>query len=387
MSVNNVKTISIFGSTGSIGRSTLDLIAHNPEIFSVKVLTAGKNYKLLAEQAVKFKAEAVVIADERYAEALKDLLKDTSIDVSAGAAALLDVATLRVDLSVAAIVGFAGLEPVLRSIEYSKAVALANKEPLVAAGDLIMAAAAKSGCKILPTDSEHNAIFQVFEPQNREQISRLILTASGGPFRSWSKADIDAATPEQAVKHPNWSMGAKISVDSASLMNKALEVIEAHHLFAMPADKIDVVVHPQSIIHSFVEYKDGSVLAQLGVPDMRTPIAYCLAWPQRMESCGERLDVLQLSALDFEPVRDDVFPSIKWAYQALAQGQGACLTLNAANEIAVEAFLKHDISFSKIYDVVDAMLNKHAEGALSGLDDVIALDKKVRNAARVFINN
>lgn len=382
-----MKTISIFGSTGSIGRSTLDLIAHNPEIFSVKVLTAGKNYKLLAEQAVKFKAEAVVIADERYAEALKDLLKDTSIDVSAGAAALLDVATLRVDLSVAAIVGFAGLEPVLRSIEYSKAVALANKEPLVAAGDLIMAAAAKSGCKILPTDSEHNAIFQVFEPQNREQISRLILTASGGPFRSWSKADIDAATPEQAVKHPNWSMGAKISVDSASLMNKALEVIEAHHLFAMPADKIDVVVHPQSIIHSFVEYKDGSVLAQLGVPDMRTPIAYCLAWPQRMESCGERLDVLQLSALDFEPVRDDVFPSIKWAYQALAQGQGACLTLNAANEIAVEAFLKHDISFSKIYDVVDAMLNKHAEGALSGLDDVIALDKKVRNAARVFINN
>jgi 1-deoxy-D-xylulose-5-phosphate reductoisomerase len=382
----SMKTVSIFGSTGSIGCSTLDLIAHNPDLFTVKVLTAGKNYKLLAEQAVKFNAEAVVIADERHVAALQDLLKNTTIDVSAGAAALLDAASIPVDLSVAAIVGFAGLEPVLRSIEFSKAVALANKEPLVAAGALIMTAAAKSGCKILPTDSEHNAIFQVFEPQNRDQISRLILTASGGPFRTWSKADIDAATPAQAVKHPNWSMGAKISVDSASLMNKALEVIEAHHLFAMPADQIDVVVHPQSIVHSFVEYKDGSVLAQLGVPDMRTPIAYCLAWPQRMESCGERLDVFKLSELNFEPVRDEVFPSIKWAYQALAQGQGACLTLNAANEIAVEAFLKHDISFAKIYDVVDAMLNQHADVELTGLEEVIALDKKVRNAARDFIN-
>jgi 1-deoxy-D-xylulose-5-phosphate reductoisomerase len=382
----SMKTVSIFGSTGSIGCSTLDLIAHNPDFFTVKVLTAGKNYKLLAEQAVKFKAEAVVIADERNLAALQDLLKNTTIDVSAGAAALLDAASIPVDLSVAAIVGFAGLEPVLRSIEFSKAVALANKEPLVAAGALIMAAASKSGCKILPTDSEHNAIFQVFEPQNRDQISRLILTASGGPFRTWSKADIDGATPAQAVKHPNWSMGAKISVDSASLMNKALEVIEAHHLFAMPADQIDVVVHPQSIVHSFVEYRDGSVLAQLGAPDMRTPIAYCLAWPQRMESCGERLDVFKLSELNFEPVRDDVFPSIKWAYQALAQGQGACLTLNAANEIAVEAFLKHDISFAKIYDVVDAMLNQYADVELTGLEEVIALDKKVRNAARDFIN-
>jgi 1-deoxy-D-xylulose-5-phosphate reductoisomerase len=371
----SMKTVSIFGSTGSIGCSTLDLIAHNPDLFTVKVLTAGKNYKLLAEQALKFKAEAVVIADERHLAALQDLLKNTTIDVSAGAAALLDAASIPVDLSVAAIVGFAGLEPVLRSIEFSKAVALANKEPLVAAGALIMAAAAKSGCKILPTDSEHNAIFQVFEPQNRDQISRLILTASGGPFRTWSKAAIDAATPAQAVKHPNWSMGAKISVDSASLMNKALEVIEAHHLFAMPADQIDVVVHPQSIVHSFVEYKDGSVLAQLGAPDMRTPIAYCLAWPQRMESCGERLDVFKISELNFEPVRDDVFPSIKWAYQALAQGQGACLTLNAANEIAVEAFLKHDISFAKIYDVVDAMLNQYADVELTGLGEVIALDK------------
>ncbi len=381
------KTISVFGATGSIGRSTLDLIAHNPNDFTVRVLTASKNVELLAAQALQFKPELVVLADDGGYEQLCDLLSaHKDIQVTAGRQALLDAADIEVDLCMAAIMGFAGLEPLLRSIHSSKAVAIANKEPLVAAGSLFMEAAAKAGCQILPTDSEHNAIFQVFEPENKKSISRLILTASGGPFRSWSHEDILTATPAQAVKHPNWSMGAKISVDSASLMNKALEVIEAHHLFAMAEDKIDVVVHPESIVHSFVEYQDGSVLAQLGAPDMRTPIAYCLSWPQRMATSGECLDVFKLSTLNFEVVRDDVFPPIKWAHESLRAGQGACIALNAANEVAVAHFLNKDIGFGRIYTIVEKMLETFSGREVHSLEDVISLDKEVRMASGNFIN-
>jgi len=381
------KTISVFGSTGSIGRSTLDLIAHNPDDFTVRVLTAGKNLELLAAQAVQFKPELIVLADDTgYAQLCDVLSSHEDIKITAGRQALLDAALLEVDLCVGAIMGFAGLEPLLNAIKSSKAVAIANKEPLVAAGRLFMETAAKAGCQILPTDSEHNAIFQVFEPENKASISRLVLTASGGPFRGWARDDIMAATPAQAVKHPNWSMGAKISVDSASLMNKALEVIEAHHLFAMPEEKIDVVVHPESIIHSFVEYQDGSVLAQLGAPDMRTPIAYCLAWPQRMETSGERLDISKLSTLSFENVRDDVFPPIKWAHEALRSGQGACIALNAANEVAVAHFLNKDIGFAKIYTIVERMLETYSGREVHSLADIISLDKEVRIASGNFIN-
>jgi 1-deoxy-D-xylulose-5-phosphate reductoisomerase len=381
------KTVSVFGSTGSIGRSTLDLIAHNPDDFTLRVLSAGKNVELLAQQAIASKPELIVVADDTGYAQLCDLLSaHRDIKITAGRQALLDAAQVDVDLTVAAIMGFAGLEPLLHSIQSSKAVAIANKEPLVAAGALFMDAAAKAGCQILPTDSEHNAIFQVFEPENKDSISRLILTASGGPLRSWARDEIMAATPEQAVNHPNWSMGAKISVDSASLMNKALEVIEAHHLFDIAEDKIDVVVHPESIVHSFVEYQDGSVLAQLGAPDMRTPIAYCLSWPQRMVTSGERLDVFKLSSLHFEPLRDDVFPPVKWAHQALRSGQGACIALNASNEVAVSHFLNKDIGFAQIYTIVEQMLTEFAGRTVGGLEDIISLDKEVRIASGNFIN-
>lgn len=380
-----MKSVSIFGSTGSIGCSTADLIQHNLDMFNVKVLTAATNWKRLAEQAHILKPEHVVLVDETHRTLLEEALSGLYLQCHYGSDALLDVASIDVDLTVAAIMGFAGLRPLFKSVEHSKVVAIANKEPLVAAGHFFIEHAARNGCQILPTDSEHNAIFQVFEHENKDSLSRLIITASGGPFRTWDKTDIYKATPQQAVKHPNWSMGAKISVDSASLMNKALEVIEAAYLFDLPPSQIDVVVHPESIIHSFVEYNDGSVLAQLGAPDMRTPIAYCLSWPERMNTTGERLDVLALSQLNFEQPRHDTFPSLKWAYQALDDGQSSCITLNAGNEVAVDSFLKGQISFKKIYDTVEYCLENAANDKVKNIDDVIYLDKAVRKAANDFI--
>ncbi len=379
------KSVSIFGSTGSIGCSTVDLIAHNPDLFDVKVLTGGANWSLLADQALALRPKLVVLNDETHAADLTAKLSGSGIELAFGRQAICDAAKIPVDLTVAAIMGFAGLAPLLESVKVSKAVAIANKEPLVAAGDLFTQAAQAAGCQILPTDSEHNAIFQVFEPENRGAIKRLILTASGGPFRTWAKDAILKATPEQAVKHPNWSMGAKISVDSASLMNKALEVIEAHYLFDMPADKIDVLVHPQSIIHSMVEYIDGSVLAQMGAPDMRTPIAYCLSWPERMQTSGESLDVLKLSRLEFEEARHDVFPTLGWAYDALRSGAGACIALNAANEVAVAEFLNKKIDFAGIFTCVEKMLENFAGQTVQGLEDIVYLDDQVRNNAKAFL--
>ncbi len=305
--------------------------------------------------------------------------------MAVGEAALLDAARENVDVHVAAIVGMAGIGPIMAAMGHARSIAVANKEPLVAAGEIVLAAARKTGTKILPVDSEHNAIFQVFEEGNRAAIRRLILTASGGPFRDWTMEQMRAATPAQAVAHPNWSMGAKISVDSASMMNKALEVIEAHHLFAMPADRIDVLIHPQSIIHSMVEYADGSVLAQMGAPDMRTPIAYAMGWPDRIDGPSHRLDFSALSALTFAPVDDRRFPAIKLAYDSLQAGGGACLALNAANEVAVAAFLDGRIGFIDIFETVRETVEKAGAQAPQDLEVALALDTKVRDLAKSII--
>lgn len=381
-----VRTLNILGATGSVGRSTLDVAASAPEQFAIGAVTAHKNVKELAEIAIAHKARHAVIADDAQYDVLKQALAGTGITAGAGRAAVIEAAAMPADITMAAIVGLAGLEPVLAAIAQGKAVAIANKEPLVAAGAIVMEAARKSGATILPVDSEHNAIFQGFEQRNRAQITRIILTASGGPFRTWTAEAMNKATPAQAVAHPNWSMGAKISVDSASMMNKALEVIEARYLFDMPGDSIDVLVHPQSIIHSMVEYADGSLLAQLGAPDMRTPIAYCLAWPQRMASPGMKLDLAALTRLDFEALDDTRFPAPGLAFECLRAGGAACVTFNAANEVAVAAFLAGRIGFGAIMDIVRAGLDGVTAGEPQTLAEVLALDSAARATAEAVID-
>lgn len=373
------KSLSILGATGSIGDSVRDIVLSAPDQFSVSSVTAHSNVEALAEYARAVSAKTAVIARDDLYEDLKTVLEGSGITPMAGEQALCDAAAIAdVDLVVAGIVGIAGLKPVMAAVEQGKDIAIANKEVLVAAGPQVLAAAAKSGSKLLPTDSEHNAIFQVFEQDNRDQIERLILTASGGPFRTWPKDAIDAATPEQACNHPNWSMGAKISVDSASMMNKGLEVIEAHYLFDMPANKIDVIVHPQSVVHSMVEYADGSVLAQMGASDMRTPICSALAWPQRIKTPGKILNLQMLSRLDFEEPDVEKFPALTLAYDALKAGQAACIALNAANEVAVAAFLKGQIGFSDITRLCDKALDELNASVINTLEDVYELDHTVR---------
>lgn len=372
------KTITILGSTGSVGRSTVDLILSQPDKFSVEALTCNGNVNLLAEQAIKLKAKMAVVADIARYQDLKEKLTGTGIEVAAGPQALEEAATRDADLTMAAIVGVAGLLPIMAAIRQGRSVAIANKEPLVAAGPFVMEAARKSGAILLPVDSEHNAIFQVFDRENKTAIDKIILTASGGPFRDWTFEQMSQATPAQAVAHPNWSMGAKISVDSATMMNKALEVIEAHWLFDLPPEKIEVLVHPQSVIHSMVSYYDGSVLAQMGAPDMRTPIAYALAWPQRMKSTGEKLDFSKAMSLDFRPPDKERFPALDLAYQSLRSGLSSCVVLNAANEVAVEAFLAGRIGFLDIANITARALHDLPLKNLSCIDDVVAWDKEVR---------
>lgn len=347
------KKISILGVTGSVGKSASDVILSAPDKFDVQVVTAGSNAQKLAKDAIKLQAKKAVIADEDKYEELKSLLQGTNIEAHAGHKAIENLAAEPCDLVLAAIVGFAGLRPILSALEKGVNVAIANKEPLVAAGELVMETAKKSGAKILPVDSEHNAIFQCFEESNRQAIDKIILTASGGPFLDWDIEEIKTATVEQAIAHPNWDMGQKISVDSATMMNKALEVIEAHYLFDMPADKIDVVIHSQSVIHSLVSYIDGSILAQMGASDMRTPVAYALGWPERIKTPGKALDIKTLSELTFLQPDLDKFPAIRLAYKALEKGAYAQIALNAANERAVELFLEEQISFGKIIDIIE----------------------------------
>jgi len=376
-----VKTVSILGATGSVGGSTLDLVEREPERFQVLALTANCDVDKLAAAAIRTNARIAVVADESCLPALRDALLGTGIASAGGATALLEAAAMGADWTMAAIVGCAGLEPVMAAIARGGTVVLANKEPLVSAGEVILAAAAASGATLLPADSEHNAIFQCFESDRPERVRRIILTASGGPFRDRSLAEMRDVTPEQAVAHPNWSMGAKISIDSATMMNKGLELIEAARLFPVPTSRIEIVIHRQSVIHSLVDYVDGSVLAQLGPPDMRTPIAHCLAWPDRMATPMAPLDLVAIGRLDFEapdPVR---FPALKLARDAVEAGGARPAILNAANEVAVAAFLARRIGFLEIAAIVADTLSSYDPPAPATLDAVLAVDGEARRIA------
>ncbi|HXH52717.1 MAG TPA: 1-deoxy-D-xylulose-5-phosphate reductoisomerase [Sphingomicrobium sp.] len=373
------RKVSILGATGSIGRSTLDLVERSPERFEVIALTAASNADALADAARRTGARMAVLADEGRLAELEARLAGTGCKAAAGEAALAEAAAGEADWVMAAIVGCAGLVPVMTALEAGRTVALANKEALVTAGELMTAAAARSGATLLPVDSEHNAIFQCLAGSRLEDVSRLILTASGGPFRSASAEDIRRATPSEAVAHPNWSMGAKVSVDSATLMNKGLELIEAHHFFGLPSDRIDIVIHPQSVIHSLVEFIDGSVLAQLGSPDMRIPIAHTLAWPERMPTPAERLDLAAVGNLSFETPDLARFPALRIAREALEHGGAAPAVLSAANEVAVASFLEERIGFADIVTLVEEALQRSDFPAPTTIEEVIAIDSMVRN--------
>ncbi|MFM7027232.1 MAG: 1-deoxy-D-xylulose-5-phosphate reductoisomerase [Chakrabartia sp.] len=376
-----MKTVSILGATGSIGQSTMDLVCRQPNAFQVEALTAQVNVQALAEAARATRAKLAVIGDDQLYADLKAALAGTDTEVAAGRSAVIAAAARPADWTMAAIVGTAGLEPVMAAIGPGRTVALANKEALVSSGDLLMSAVADQGATLLPVDSEHNAIFQCFEKHNGRSVRRVVLTASGGPFRTLGANALAQVTPAQAVKHPNWSMGAKISVDSATLMNKGLELIEAYHLFPVAAAQLDVIVHPQSVIHSMVEYEDGSVLAQLGSPDMRTPIAYCLAWPDRMAAPVAQLDLAQIARLDFEAPDEARFPCLRLARMALAQGGAAPAVLNAANEVAVAGFLAGRIGFQDIPAVVESVLQAYEAPVPSGIDHVLEIDAEARHRA------
>jgi 1-deoxy-D-xylulose-5-phosphate reductoisomerase len=375
------RKIAILGATGSIGKSTLDLVERNRDHFEVTAVTAATNVEALADVVRRTGAKLAVVADERRYTDLAELLVGSNCRAAAGEDALMQAATGETDLVIAAIVGCAGLKPVMASVEAGKSIALANKEALVTAGALMTNAAVASGATLLPVDSEHNAIFQCLAGNRAQDVSRIILTASGGPFRTASLEAIKAATPAQAVDHPNWSMGAKISVDSATLMNKGLELIEAHYLFDLPSEQLDVIIHPQSVIHSMVEFVDGSVLAQLGSPDMRIPIACALAWPERMQTPAQRLDLASIARLDFEIPDLERFPALRLAREALEAGGAAPTVLNAANEVAVAGFLAGHIRFTHIIDVVQQSLNEASYDAPTSISDVLEIDRVTRERA------
>ena len=373
-----MRRISILGATGSVGTSTLDLVERHPDRFEVVALTAATNAIALADAARRTGAKLAVIVDEAKLPELREALAGTGCRAATGHDALIEAAAGDAEWVMAAIVGCAGLEPVMAAVEAGRTIALANKEALVTAGSLMIDAAKRTGATILPVDSEHNAIFQCLAGNNADGVAKLILTASGGPFRSWSKADMDVARPEQALKHPNWSMGAKISIDSATMMNKGLELIEAHHLFGLPSARIDILVHPQSVIHSMVEYVDGSTIAQLGSPDMRIPIAHCLAWPERIETRAEPLDLIKVASLTFEAPDETRFPSLRLARAALESGKGEAIVLNAANELAVAAFLDRRIAFGDIARIVEQAIDETEAAAPQSIAEVIAIDQSVR---------
>jgi 1-deoxy-D-xylulose-5-phosphate reductoisomerase len=376
-----MRRVTILGSTGSVGCNTIDLLLRHREAFTVEALTAHRDAARLAEQARAVGARFAAIADPAGYPALKETLAGTRIETACGPAALVEAAQRPADWVMAAIVGSAGLAPTLAAIRRGAIVALANKEVLVCAGALFMEEVARCGATLLPVDSEHNAVWQCFDPLRQDAIERIILTASGGPFRERSIVEMRRVSPEQAVAHPNWRMGAKISVDSATMMNKGLEVIEAHHLFRLPPECVEVVVHPQSIVHGLVAYRDGSVLAQLGPPDMRTPIAYALAWPDRIAAPTKRLDLAAIGQLSFEPPDERRFPALRIARDALIRG-GSCPTvLNAANETAVCAFLEGRIGFLDIVETVERTLAAVPPGELDSLDDVYRFDAMARRAA------
>ena len=381
------RSVTILGSTGSVGCNTIDLIRRHPDSFTVEALTANNSVALLAEQARALRPRLAVVADPKGYEDLKDALAGTGIECAAGPAAVVEAAARPAEWVMAAIVGAAGLEPTLAAVRRGVIVALANKECLVSAGDVMMAEVRGNSATLLPVDSEHSAIFQVFEFDRADKVDRIILTASGGPFLGMDLADMAGVTPEQAVAHPNWDMGAKISVDSATMMNKGLELIEAYHLFPVPEDRIEILVHPQSVVHSMVAYVDGSVLAQMGTPDMRTPIAFALGWPERMAAPATRLALEKIGDLTFEAPDPARFPALRVARHALQTGGGAPTILNAANEVAVQSFLSGEIGFLDIVRIVEQTLETAPNGKLENLDDVREADGAARRIARRFISD
>ena len=382
---NGTRRVSVLGSTGSVGANTVELLAADPHRYRVEALTAHSNAELLAEQARRLRPRFAAVADPAAYAALKAGLAGTPVRVAAGAEALLEAAARPSDWIMAAIVGAAGLAPTLEAVRRGAVVALANKECLVCAGDVMIGEARRFGATLLPVDSEHNAIFQVFDFERPERVEKIVLTASGGPFRTAAAEAMAAATPAQAVAHPTWNMGAKISVDSATMMNKGLETIEAFHLFPVTAEQIEVLVHPQSVIHGMVGYCDGSVLAQLGAPDMRTPIACSLAWPDRLPAPTPRLDLAAVGRLTFEkpdPVR---FPALRLAREALARGGGATCALNAANEIAVGGFLRGEIGLLDIVPVVERTVETVSNDPVTSLERVTTADREAREVARGLV--
>jgi 1-deoxy-D-xylulose-5-phosphate reductoisomerase len=380
------RAITILGATGSIGASTLDLIKRAPHRYRVESISARRNAAALGKIAREVGARHAVVADHAAYPELKEALSGTRIEAASGEDALVEAAQRPADWVMAAISGSVGLKPTLAAIERGATVALANKECLVCAGGLFMRRAASTGATVLPVDSEHNAVFQALAAGNRADVRRAILTASGGPFRTWSKEAIKAATPEQALRHPNWVMGPKVTIDSATLMNKGLEIIEAHHLFSLSSDEIDVLVHPQSVVHGLVEFRDGSVVAQLGSPDMRIPIAHCLAWPRRIDGPAARLDLAALHELTFEAPDLDRFPALALAQRALETGGAAPTVLNAADEVAVGEFIAGRIGFPAIAALVEATLERAgAQGLLAepaGIDAALSVDHIARSLAR-----
>ncbi|MEM9311589.1 MAG: 1-deoxy-D-xylulose-5-phosphate reductoisomerase [Pseudomonadota bacterium] len=381
------RSLTLLGATGSIGASTLDLVRRNPDDWRVEALTANCSAGELAALAREFGAKIAVVGDEACLADLRTALAGSGIEAAGGAEALCEAASRAVDMTVAAIVGTAGLAPTMKAVERGGTIALANKEALVSAGDVMTAAVAQHGATLLPTDSEHNAIFQCLAGNEIEDVARITLTASGGPLRTWPTERIATATPAEAIAHPNWSMGAKISVDSATMMNKGLEFIEAHHLFPVGLQRLRIVVHPQSVIHSMVEYRDRSTLAQLGPSDMRVPIASCLAYPARMETPLEPLDLASIGQLTFEAPDETRFPATRLAREAIQQGGGAPATLNAANEVAVAAFLDGKVAFGQITQIVEETLAALSAPSPGSMNDVLALDADARATAENLVEN
>lgn len=379
-----MKKITVLGSTGSIGRSTLDVIARNRGLFRVVALTAGKNIKLLEKQIKACKPQVVAVADKKTADALSKKVR--GIDILSGPDGIRDVAAHAAsDLVISSIVGAAGLMPTIAAIEAGKTVGLANKEALVMAGGIVMRTAARKKVRIIPVDSEHSAVFQCIGDHTSDQINRIILTASGGPFVNWKRNDLRHITPHDALQHPNWSMGRKISIDSATLMNKGLEVIEACWLFGMPCEKVDVLVHPQSIVHSLVEFRDRSCLAQMSMPDMRGPIAYALSYPQRVKDPIEELRLEQIRTLTFSQPDHKTFPCLSYAYEAIREGGTMPCVLNAANEVAVNAFLQERIRFTHIPAVIRKTIDRHDVRPASSLEAVLEADQWARETAEITI--
>jgi len=380
------RSITILGSTGSVGRNTVELIGADRSSFVVEALTANRNVDRLAEQARRLKPRLAVVADPSCYQELKSALAGTGVEAAAGAEAVVEAAARSTDWVMAAIVGAAGLAPTLEAVRRGSIIALANKESLVSAGDIMVAEVRQHNATLIPVDSEHNAIFQVFDFEQSANVEKIILTASGGPFRKRDLAAMADVTPEEAVAHPNWDMGAKISVDSATMMNKGLELIEAFHLFPVTEERIEILVHPQSVVHSMVAYSDGSVLSQMSEPDMRTPIAYALGWPKRMASPAPRLDLAKVKNLTFEAPDPQRFPALQLARDALQTGGGAPTVLNAANEIAVQGFLAREIRFLDIARIVEQTVAATPNGRLASLDDVFEADEAARRVARQLIS-